>query len=63
MELPHFKEIIYGQVLAKANHYMAVPGNRGTRRIIRMRRYDNTNVALQSNVPFIKIAISIADSS
>jgi len=45
MELPHFKEIIYGQVLAKANHYMAVPGNRGTRRIIKdeaIRQYERS---------------------
>jgi len=43
MELPHFKEIIYGQVLAKANYYMAVPGNRGLRRIIKdepIRQYE-----------------------
>lgn len=28
-------EVIYGQVAAKANHYMAVPGKDGTRRIIK----------------------------
>lgn len=28
-------ETIFGQVVAKANHYMAVPGKDGTRRIIK----------------------------
>lgn len=29
------KEIIYGQCVAKANHYMSVPGTDGERRIIK----------------------------
>ena len=36
-------EIIYGQIVAKANHYQAVPGKDGTRRIIKddiIRRYE-----------------------
>ena len=28
-------ETIYGQVIAKANHYQAVPGKFGTKRIIK----------------------------
>lgn len=37
-------EIIYGQILAKANHYQAVPGKYGTKRIIKdekIRAYEN----------------------
>lgn len=29
------KEIIYGQIIAKANHYQAVPDHKGGRRIIK----------------------------
>jgi Holliday junction resolvase RusA-like endonuclease len=39
------KEIIYGQIIAKANHYMAVPGNGGLRRIIKddkIRKYEQS---------------------
>lgn len=39
------KEIIYGQIIAKANHYMAVPGNGGLRRIIKddtIRKYERS---------------------
>lgn len=28
-------EVIHGQIIAKANHYQAVPGKRGTKRIIK----------------------------
>ena len=28
-------EVIHGQIIAKANHYQAVPGKRGARRIIK----------------------------
>lgn len=28
-------ETIYGQIIAKANHYMSVPGKNGTKRIIK----------------------------
>lgn len=36
-------EVVYGQIVAKANHYKAVPGKDGTRRIIKdnvIRRYE-----------------------
>ena len=38
-------ETIYGQVVGKANHYMAVPAGQGGRRIIKdeaIRRYERT---------------------
>jgi len=38
-------EIIYGQIIAKANHYLAVPGNGGLRRIIKddtIRKYEQS---------------------
>ncbi|EJX05693.1 crossover junction endodeoxyribonuclease RusA family protein, partial [gut metagenome] len=37
-------ETIYGQIIAKANHYQAVPGKGDTRRIIKdakIREYEN----------------------
>lgn len=40
-------ETINGQIIAKANHYMAVPGNDGTRRIIKddvIRQYEHSFV-------------------
>ena len=43
------KETIYGQVVAKANHYKAVPGKNGERRIIKdqtVRNYE-TSFCLQ----------------
>lgn len=57
------KEIIYGQVVSKANNYEAVPGNDGPRRIIKnkkirdyesafclqCRKYRNKKI----NVPFV----------
>ena len=39
------KEIIYGQVVSKANNYMAVPGNNGEKRIIKsaeVRNYEKS---------------------
>lgn len=41
------KEIIYGQIVAKANHYLAVPGKDEQRRIIKdevIREYERTFV-------------------
>ena len=41
------KETIYGQVVAKANHYQAVPGKNGERRIIKdaaIRNYETSFV-------------------
>lgn len=38
-------EIIYGQIIAKANHYQAVPGKGGTKRIIKdeiIRTYEHS---------------------
>lgn len=38
-------ETIYGQIVAKANHYMSVPGKGGTKRIIKdekIREYERT---------------------
>ena len=38
-------ETIYGQVIAKANHYQAVPGKFGTKRIIKdekIRAYEHS---------------------
>lgn len=46
------KETIYGQVVAKANHYQAVPGKNGERRIIKdakIRDYEN-NFGLQCRI-------------
>jgi len=42
------KETIYGQIIAKANHYQAVPGKGGTKRIIKdeaIRAYEHSFMA------------------
>ncbi len=41
-------ETIYGQIVAKANHYQAVPGKNGTKRIIKdevIRAYERSFIA------------------
>ena len=41
-------ETIYGQIIAKANHYQAVPGKGGTKRIIKdekIRDYENSFIS------------------
>lgn len=41
-------ETIYGQIVAKANHYMSVPGKGGTKRIIKdekIREYERSFIA------------------
>ena len=41
-------ETIYGQIVAKANHYMSVPGKNGTKRIIKdekIRAYERSFIA------------------
>ena len=41
-------ETIYGQIVAKANHYMSVPGKNGTKRIIKddkIREYERSFIA------------------
>ena len=38
-------EVIHGQIIAKANHYQAVPGKSGTKRIIKdekIRAYEHS---------------------
>lgn len=40
-------EVIHGQIIAKANHYQAVPGKSGTKRIIKdekIRAYEHSFV-------------------
>lgn len=41
-------ETIHGQIIAKANHYMSVPGKNGTKRIIKdekIREYERSFIA------------------
>lgn len=41
-------ETIYGQIIAKANHYLSVPGKNGTKRIIKdekIRDYERSFIA------------------
>lgn len=33
-------EVIHGQIIAKANHYQAVPGNSGESRLSKTKRYE-----------------------
>ena len=48
-------EVIHGQIIAKANHYQAVPGKGGTRRIIKDGRHEPTSVVSCNNVESIAI--------
>lgn len=45
-------EVIHGQIIAKANHYQAVPGKSGAKRIIKDGKYAPTNAASCSNAGY-----------
>lgn len=47
-------ETIYGQIIAKANHYMSVPGKGGAKRIIKdekIREYERSFIAQCRDIP------------
>ena len=50
-------EVVHGQIIAKANHYQAVPGKDGAKRIIKDEKYAPMNGHSYRNVRYIAINV------